>query len=238
MSNSEYKKGAEDLREAIRFIFSASQQELEEAYGKGATTATVSVDLEPEEIISKYRDYMQRIGGPIEVGNGVWLKKDEHRCEPLIVTGTGDTFGKPTVTCLTKRGAFYIACLEDVVKTGRDFPQIREALDILNGKAEKMDKATRKTWLKEFTHAAFAAANNPVRLGRYRHYKAGLYEVIANGYLEETGEAAVIYKSETTGTVWVRTWESWSETVETCDSNMIYSEEPRFKFIGDDDEKN
>lgn len=57
--------------------------------------------------------------------------------------------------------------------------------------------------------------------------------MIANGRLEATGEAVVIYKSLTSGTVWVRSLENWSETVEVCDANGIYSEVPRFTYLGE-----
>ncbi len=43
-----------------------------------------------------------------------------------------------------------------------------------------------------------------IKLGKYRHYKGGEYEVIGLGCDSETLEETVIYKSLTDGTVWVR----------------------------------
>ena len=56
--------------------------------------------------------------------------------------------------------------------------------------------------------------------------------MIANGCLEATGEAVVIYRSLTSGKVWVRSLENWSETAEVLDESGIYSEVPRFKYLG------
>ena len=217
------KYSVEERGEAARFIVTAAPEYLAKAYGPGAASADIFVDLTWDEIVEKYRAYMASIG-QFRAGNEVRFANDKQCYEPMVVTTSNKTGNSILYTCLTKRGKYYQVYHNELVRTGRDYPQIREVLEIMNGKATPEKRK--------------GPAPDPVRLGRYRHYKGGLYEVIANGYLEETGEAAVIYKSETTGTVWVRTWESWSETVETCDSNMIYSEEPRFKFIGDDDEKN
>ena len=77
-----------------------------------------------------------------------------------------------------------------------------------------------------------APAPDPAKLGIYQHFRGGRYEVIANGCLEATGEAVVIYRSLTSGKVWVRSLENWSETAEVLDESGIYSEVPRFKYLG------
>ena len=43
-----------------------------------------------------------------------------------------------------------------------------------------------------------------VKLGKYRHYKGGEYEVIGIGFDSETLEDTVIYKSLENGNLWVR----------------------------------
>jgi hypothetical protein len=49
---------------------------------------------------------------------------------------------------------------------------------------------------------------------RFRHYKGGLYEVVAVARLEATHEPLVVYRAEVDGTVWARPLAQWSETVE------------------------
>jgi len=39
---------------------------------------------------------------------------------------------------------------------------------------------------------------------RWRHWKGGTYRIITTGYEEETGNAIVVYKSESRLTVWSR----------------------------------
>lgn len=39
---------------------------------------------------------------------------------------------------------------------------------------------------------------------RYRHYKGGLYEVVAHALREDTEEPVVVYRSLQDGKVWVR----------------------------------
>lgn len=54
-----------------------------------------------------------------------------------------------------------------------------------------------------------------VRLGKYRHFKGGEYEVIALGRHSETGEELVIYKAlYGDGQIWVRPKSMWYEAVE------------------------
>lgn len=49
---------------------------------------------------------------------------------------------------------------------------------------------------------------------RFRHYKGGLYEVVATATLEATHEPLVVYRADSDGTVWARPLAQWSETVE------------------------
>lgn len=49
--------------------------------------------------------------------------------------------------------------------------------------------------------------------GPHRHYKGGIYRVIAHATDEATGQPVVVYRSEQDGRVWVRTLANWNETV-------------------------
>lgn len=49
--------------------------------------------------------------------------------------------------------------------------------------------------------------------GPHRHYKGGIYRVIAHATDEATGQPVVVYRSEQDGRMWVRTLENWNETV-------------------------
>lgn len=65
------------------------------------------------------------------------------------------------------------------------------------------------------------------RPGPYRHYKGGLYTVICLGRHSETEEWLVTYRSEASGTFWVRPLAMWVETVMHEGTTV-----PRFAFIG------
>lgn len=73
---------------------------------------------------------------------------------------------------------------------------------------------------------------NTIKLGKYQHYKGGLYEVIAVGRIEATLEEVVVYKALYTSpdfgadAVWVRPVTSFLETVEWEGKTI-----PRFTFI-------
>lgn len=51
----------------------------------------------------------------------------------------------------------------------------------------------------------------------YRHYKGGLYTVVAVGLKEDTLEPMVAYHSNAKGTTWVRTLANFREKVELDD---------------------
>ncbi len=54
-----------------------------------------------------------------------------------------------------------------------------------------------------------------VRLGKYRHFKGGEYEVLAVAKHSETQEEMVVYRAlYGEGAVWVRPLSMWNETVE------------------------
>lgn len=213
------KYSVEERGEAARFIVTAAPEDLAKAYGPGAASADIFVDLTWDEIVEKYRAYMASIN-QFRAGNEVRFANDKQCYEPMVVTTSNKTGNSILYTCLTKRGKYYQVYHNELVRTGRDYPQIREVLEIMNGKAtpEKRDENI--------------VPNAPIELGIYQHFRGGRYEVIANGRLEATGEAVVIYRSLTSGKVWVRSLENWSETAEVLDESGIYSEVPRFKYLG------
>ena len=69
----------------------------------------------------------------------------------------------------------------------------------------------------------------PIRPGRYRHFKGNEYRVIGTARHSETLEELVVYQAlYGEGGLWVRPASMWSETVERdgyCG--------PRFVFIGE-----
>ncbi len=50
--------------------------------------------------------------------------------------------------------------------------------------------------------------------GTYRHYKGGIYEVVAMAHHSETLEDMVVYVSKAEGSHWVRPAKMWDEEVE------------------------
>lgn len=71
------------------------------------------------------------------------------------------------------------------------------------------------------------AKNDSIKPGKYRHYKGGLYEVIAVGKHSETLEDMVIYRAlYEGGRFWVRPAYMWSQTVKT--ENGI---QKRFEYV-------
>ena len=67
-----------------------------------------------------------------------------------------------------------------------------------------------------------------IKLGKYRHFKGGEYEVIGIAKHSETLEPMVVYKAlYEGGGLWVRPASMWDETV-TRDGKTF----KRFEFIG------
>ncbi len=48
----------------------------------------------------------------------------------------------------------------------------------------------------------------------FRHYKGGLYDIVATGLIEESLTPCVVYRSQENGLVWVRTAENFFEQVQ------------------------
>jgi hypothetical protein len=48
----------------------------------------------------------------------------------------------------------------------------------------------------------------------YRHYKGGLYIIVATGFLEDTETPCVVYRSLEKNIVWVRTAKNFLEEIE------------------------
>lgn len=69
--------------------------------------------------------------------------------------------------------------------------------------------------------------NDEVELGKYRHYKGGLYEVVGVANHSETLEKMVVYKHlDDDGGLWVRPLAMFKEFIEK-DGEKI----PRFKKV-------
>lgn len=54
----------------------------------------------------------------------------------------------------------------------------------------------------------------------FRHYKGGLYTIVAVGLMEDTLKMMVAYRSNKKGTVWFRTLENFTQL-------LIYIAEPQ-----------
>lgn len=68
-----------------------------------------------------------------------------------------------------------------------------------------------------------------VKLGKYRHFKGGEYEIIAIAYHSETCEEMVVYQAlYGEKKLWVRPARMWDETVER--DGVVYQ---RFTYIGE-----
>ncbi|MBQ8308490.1 MAG: DUF1653 domain-containing protein [Clostridia bacterium] len=53
-----------------------------------------------------------------------------------------------------------------------------------------------------------------VKIGKYRHFKGGEYEVLALAKHSETGEQMVVYRAlYGEGQIWVRPLSMWNETL-------------------------
>ncbi len=68
-----------------------------------------------------------------------------------------------------------------------------------------------------------------MKLGRYRHFKGGEYEVIGSARHSETDEAMVVYRAlYGDGGLWVRPESMFRDTLER-DGQI----KPRFEYIGE-----
>ncbi len=70
---------------------------------------------------------------------------------------------------------------------------------------------------------------NNIKLGKYRHFKGGEYEVIGIAKHSETQEDMVVYRAlYGNGEIWVRPASMWNETVEKDGETFS-----RFTYIGE-----
>lgn len=58
----------------------------------------------------------------------------------------------------------------------------------------------------------------------YQHYKGGLFEIVATGFLEDTETPCVVYRSLKKDITWVRTAKNFLEDIEHNGKNR-----PRFE---------
>ena len=83
-----------------------------------------------------------------------------------------------------------------------------------------------------------AEQGDRLRLGRYRHFKGGEYDVIAVGEHTEAGEKLVVYKQlydsfekgTRKGKIWIRLLEMFLSYKEIEDGRRV----KRFEYIGDE----
>jgi hypothetical protein len=59
----------------------------------------------------------------------------------------------------------------------------------------------------------------------FRHYKGGIYTVVARAVKEDTLEPLVVYRSDERGTVWARTLADFTEV---CDVEMTAQDGSRY----------
>ena len=70
---------------------------------------------------------------------------------------------------------------------------------------------------------------NGIKIGKYRHFKGGEYEVLTLAKHSETGEELVVYRAlYGEGQVWVRPAAMWCEELEREGKTF-----PRFTYIGE-----
>ena len=68
-----------------------------------------------------------------------------------------------------------------------------------------------------------------IKLGRYRHFKGGEYEVVGIAKHSETGEEMVVYRAlYGEGGLWVRPVSMWEEVIERDGERKL-----RFAYIGE-----
>ncbi len=72
-------------------------------------------------------------------------------------------------------------------------------------------------------------ATQPEKAGQiYRHYKGGLYTIVAMAIMEDTLEPMVVYQSNLKGTISIRTLTNWREWVLLQSNGVGSHERPRF----------
>ncbi len=62
--------------------------------------------------------------------------------------------------------------------------------------------------------------DTPILMGYYRHYKGGVYQVLAFAKHSETLEDLVIYR-HSDGALWARPLSMWSERVQTPTGSVL-----------------
>ncbi|MBQ7324164.1 MAG: DUF1653 domain-containing protein [Clostridia bacterium] len=67
-----------------------------------------------------------------------------------------------------------------------------------------------------------------IKLGTYRNFKGGIYEVLEIATHSETMEEMVVYRNRESGKWWVRPASMWNETVERDGHSYL-----RFTYLGD-----
>ena len=67
-----------------------------------------------------------------------------------------------------------------------------------------------------------------VKIGIWRHFKGGIYEVLEIATHSETMEKMVVYRNCASGQWWVRPAAMWNETVERDGQTYL-----RFTYLGD-----
>lgn len=70
---------------------------------------------------------------------------------------------------------------------------------------------------------------NPIKLGRYQHYKGNFYQVIGVAKHSETLEEFVVYKAlndKKVSKLWIRPSKMFTEKIELKGKTL-----PRFKFV-------
>lgn len=68
-----------------------------------------------------------------------------------------------------------------------------------------------------------------IKIGKYRHFKGNMYEVIGIAKHSETLEEMVVYRAlYGNGELWVRPASMWNETVER--DGKVFR---RFEYVGD-----
>ncbi len=68
--------------------------------------------------------------------------------------------------------------------------------------------------------------NCNIKIGIYRHFKGGVYEVLHIAKHSETLEDMVVYRNVSSGDCWVRPASMWNEEVE-FEGSIV----PRFSFV-------